>query len=142
MHADDQLCWKYTAIMVVAQLLVFGTVQDNRVRRKSAKAARLEREKLNREKKEERVRAMVSRANTHVIGLDGTCSHPEEHDLTGCVIGKAYQNSSLGMVKIIMQSMDDSDDGEEMSTGEGSMEEGSTGEGSMTETSEEELFSS
>lgn len=40
MHADDQLCWSYTAIMVFIQLLVFGRVQDNRVRRKSARAAK------------------------------------------------------------------------------------------------------
>jgi len=49
--ADDQLCWSYTAIMVIVQLFAFGRVQDNRVRRKSAKAARLEREKLRKEKR-------------------------------------------------------------------------------------------
>lgn len=38
-HTNDQLCWSYTALLVFLQLLLFGRVQDNRVRRKSAKAA-------------------------------------------------------------------------------------------------------
>ena len=50
MHADDQLCWGYTAVMVFIQVLVFGRVQDNRVQRKSAKAAKIEREKVRKEK--------------------------------------------------------------------------------------------
>lgn len=50
MHADDQLCWGYTAVMVFVQVLVFGRVQDNRVQRKRAKAAKIEREKIRKEK--------------------------------------------------------------------------------------------
>lgn len=46
MHADDQLCWGYTAVMVVVQVLAFGRVNENRVRRKSARAAEVERERL------------------------------------------------------------------------------------------------
>ncbi|KAH8678840.1 hypothetical protein BGZ60DRAFT_468225 [Tricladium varicosporioides] len=52
MHESDQLCWGYTVIMVLVQVFAFGRVSDNRVRRKSAKAARVEREKLRREKLE------------------------------------------------------------------------------------------
>ena len=50
MHADDQLCWGYTAVMVFVQVLAFGRVQDNRVQRKTAKAAKLERERVRKEK--------------------------------------------------------------------------------------------
>jgi hypothetical protein len=50
MHADDALCWRYTALMVVVQLLAFGRVSDNRGQRRAKKAARLERERLKNEK--------------------------------------------------------------------------------------------
>lgn len=53
MHADEQLCWRYTIGMVVVQLLAFLRVSDNRQRRKSAReAAKLERERLRKEKAE------------------------------------------------------------------------------------------
>jgi hypothetical protein len=39
----------HTAIMVFVQLVAFGRVQDNRVRRKSAKTAKIEREKARKE---------------------------------------------------------------------------------------------
>ncbi|KAL3417796.1 hypothetical protein PVAG01_10806 [Phlyctema vagabunda] len=44
-HENDPLCWGYTVIMVIVQCLAFGSVQDNRVKRRSARAAKLERSK-------------------------------------------------------------------------------------------------
>jgi len=74
MHANDQLCWSYTAVMVGVQLLVFGRVQDNRVRRKSAKAAKLEREILRKEKIiEDEKTHTLSNMNGHGVGMDGAC---------------------------------------------------------------------
>ncbi|TAQ84301.1 hypothetical protein B7494_g7377 [Chlorociboria aeruginascens] len=49
-HADDNLCWRYTMVMVCLQVLAFGRVSDNRMRRKRAKAERLERERIAGEK--------------------------------------------------------------------------------------------
>jgi hypothetical protein len=47
MHADDALCWRYTAVMVVVQVLAFGRVQDNRVARRERRAAvKAERERM------------------------------------------------------------------------------------------------
>ncbi len=85
-HADDQLCWSYTAVMVVVQILAFGRVNDNRVRRKSAKAAKLERERIRKEKLdkiEEDRKTIASKVNRHVNGgLDGTCDPPTEQKLS------------------------------------------------------------
>ncbi|RDL31950.1 uncharacterized protein BP5553_09352 [Venustampulla echinocandica] len=51
MHSDDQLCcYGYTAIMVMVQIFAFGRVQDNRVRKRGAKAATSEREARRKEK--------------------------------------------------------------------------------------------
>jgi hypothetical protein len=38
-HNNDQLCWGYTLLMVVVQILAYGKVNDTRVRKKSARAA-------------------------------------------------------------------------------------------------------
>ena len=42
MHKDDALCWKYTALMVVVQVLAYSKVCDNREIRKLAKKAKRE----------------------------------------------------------------------------------------------------
>jgi hypothetical protein len=87
MHADDRLCWRYTILMVVVQLLSFVRVSDNRGRRKSAReAAKLERERLRKEKSEQ-----ISDHRMHVLTkasgigsyLDGACDFPEDHYLNG-----------------------------------------------------------
>jgi hypothetical protein len=39
MHANDLLCWSYTMIMVILNILAFGRINDNRERRSAAKAA-------------------------------------------------------------------------------------------------------
>jgi hypothetical protein len=52
MHADEQLCWRYTAVMVVVQLLAIGSVKDNRGRRRG----RLQRLAEGREKTREETR--------------------------------------------------------------------------------------
>ncbi|CAL3967168.1 hypothetical protein PZA11_003560 [Diplocarpon coronariae] len=71
MHADDQLCWSYTAVMVVVQILAFGRVNDNRVRGKSAQAARLERERTRNEKLEEEMQPVAPEENGYSSELDG-----------------------------------------------------------------------
>jgi len=48
-HADDALCWRYTAIMVLVQVFAFGRVSDNRVARRERKAAAKERRRLESE---------------------------------------------------------------------------------------------
>ncbi|EKD18279.1 hypothetical protein MBM_03272 [Drepanopeziza brunnea f. sp. 'multigermtubi' MB_m1] len=74
MHADDQLCWSYTALMVLVQILAFGRVNDNRVRRNVAKAAILERERIRKEKTDEdRKTAALKGPGLASGGLDGTC---------------------------------------------------------------------
>lgn len=51
--------------MVVLQMLAFGRVSDNRVAKKSAKAAKIEKERLRQEQKEEaRMQALVDVKST------------------------------------------------------------------------------
>lgn len=42
MHKNDALCWRYTAVMVVVQILAYSKVCDNREIRKLAKKAKKE----------------------------------------------------------------------------------------------------
>jgi hypothetical protein len=82
MHSDENLCWSYTVIMVFVQVLAFGRVQDNRVKRKSAKAAKVERERARKEKLQ---RMEVQRdmknanGNGHAIELDAMYDILEEY---------------------------------------------------------------
>lgn len=122
-HANEQLCWSYTAVMVVIQCLAFGKVQDNRVRRRSAKAARLERERLRKEKKSEEERAQIvakiHMASSHMnreIDLDGTCGEEKYANGNGHV--QEIEGDLLEDVKITPLES----------------------EGSTTETSEEEMM--
>jgi hypothetical protein len=122
MHANDQLCWRYTVLMVIVQLLAFGRVQDNRVQRKSAKAAKLEREKLRKEKlekMEEDSKYLVMNGNGHAVGMNGTANFPE-----GYMDGAA---ESTPKPEIEYETTKDNKDE-------------STSEGSLTETSEEEMI--
>jgi hypothetical protein len=74
-HDNEHLCWGYTLLMVAVQVLAYGTVNDNRVRRKSARAAaKAEREKkiaLEAERKVSKQAAAMT-MNGHGTGLDGT----------------------------------------------------------------------
>ncbi|EPE25953.1 hypothetical protein GLAREA_01865 [Glarea lozoyensis ATCC 20868] len=76
MHADDQLCWSYTILMVIVQVLAFGKVSDNRTARKTAKLAKIEREKVRRENSE---RGRVERLEI-ISKLDKLSS---EQEITG-----------------------------------------------------------
>jgi hypothetical protein len=123
MHADDTLCWRYTILMVFVQLLAFGRVSDNRVQKKTARAAaKAERERLRKEKSEKiEVIGVYTMAKLSGIGsyLDGTCDFPEDHHTNGFANGN-------GAVK-----------------GDAKMSAGhkkSDSEESMTETSEEEVI--
>lgn len=96
MHADDQLCWGYTVVMVLVQVLAFGRVSDNRVQRKSAKAAKLERERIRKEKLEKAVevrKQTASNVNGHANGtLDGACDIPGEQKLPNGIANGGMTN--------------------------------------------------
>lgn len=69
-HEDDALCWRYTAFMVILQMWVFGRVSGNRISMKDAKAVRMERERVRRERSDG---SEVERTSAKSInGLDGT----------------------------------------------------------------------
>lgn len=55
--------------MVIAQVFAFGKVSDNRIARK---AARVERERLRKEKIEKLAEAKASTTNGHIASADGT----------------------------------------------------------------------
>ncbi|TVY38379.1 hypothetical protein LOCC1_G006484 [Lachnellula occidentalis] len=80
MHDDDQLCWKYTAVMVVVQLFAFGRVSEKRGQRKARKAAaRLEKERLKESsgKSEKDLRQINFQEECIAKSWDGTCESPE-----------------------------------------------------------------
>jgi hypothetical protein len=87
-HANDQLCWGYTILMVLVQVLAYGTVNDTRVRRKSARAAA----KAERERKAaQRDNKSVSEANTPTTAN----GHALESD-------KTHENSLPSHTKDVM----------------------------------------
>ncbi|PMD36030.1 hypothetical protein L207DRAFT_99427 [Hyaloscypha variabilis F] len=124
MHADDKLCWRYTIVMVIVQLFSFIRVSDNRVRRRSAReAAKLERERIRKEKSEQ-IEQMKLHAVSQVSGigsyLDGSCDFPEKP----YIIGTTHRDEN-GIVEIGKP---------DERTIESSSDE------SLTETSEEEMI--
>lgn len=126
-HANEQLCWSYTAVMVLVQCLAFGRVQNNRVRRKSAKAAKIERERLRKEKLTDddllqtaaKVQLASNIANHGTDGLS-TSGKPEEY-----TNGKGHVTQSLLELGEVRQN------GQRLEL---------ESEESMTETSEEEMM--
>ncbi|KAG9237775.1 hypothetical protein BJ875DRAFT_369284 [Amylocarpus encephaloides] len=125
MHADDQLCWGYTVVMVIVQVLAFGRVQDNRSAKKSAKAAKIERAKKDKSEKAQAERLEVMAKLNEMLGeIDGTAKSPKEN------IDKANghangQRSNGGLSKAV--------DGASVPESEASMTE-------TSETSEEEMM--
>ena len=109
--------------MVVVQLLAIGHVQDNRVARRSAKAAKQERERVRRERLEKLGEKKTHGACSNVSGigsyLDGGCDIPEDHQ----------HDHSNGVAH--------EGNGHAKRNGEKTEEES---EESMTETSEEEII--
>lgn len=78
-HASDQLCWSYTAVMVVLQVLAYRRVSDNRELRRNISAAR----------KAERERLLRSAEGTEKEGLTPTlttCGKPS-------CLDNAHQNA-------------------------------------------------
>lgn len=128
MHTDDQLCWSYTAIMVFVQILAFGRVQDNRVKKKSAKAARVERDRVRKEKLE---KLETDRLTTNANGkaVDGLCELLEE-DPNGNAL---LRNGSVKAVNGKSREELYSDEKE-------NTPENDASETDMTETSEEEMM--
>ena len=143
MHADDNLCWRYTAVMVIVQLLAFGRVQDNRVhrreRREAKRAERLERVEKERAVKLERERSLKlkeEKERMHVVskingkactGSDGVVEEVPawEEKLRG--------NRGLVIDEIVFSNGDAIANRKEKA-------EISESEESLTETSEEEMI--
>jgi hypothetical protein len=115
MHANDQLCWGYTAIMVIAQVFAFGKVSDNRIARK---AARLERERLRKEKLEKMAETKAPTTNGHIAGVDGASE----------VAGLEFNGNGHTNGKAMSGTVDKKDTHD------------LSGEESMIETSEEEMM--
>jgi hypothetical protein len=124
MHADDRLCWRYTIVMVIVQLFSFIRVSDNRGRRRSAReAAKLERERLRKEKSDQ-----IEEMRMHVVSkvsgmggyLHGACDFPEDPYMNGKAHGEEHEVVEIG--KPDERRID------------------SSSEESLTETSEEEMI--
>ena len=110
--------------MVCVQIFAFGKVQDNRVRKKSAKAAKIEKEKLA--FLEEERRKQIPKLQR--VELDGVCELHKEWDTNGSIAnGNGHANGST-------KSMNGKIKKNGSEKGEPDSEE------SLTETSEEEMF--
>ncbi len=113
--------------MVAVQVFAFGKVSDNRIARKSARAAKLEREKIRREKLDEMAgdrKPLETKANGHIgVGADGACDFPTE-EVTILVKGKENGKAN-GVAKSAVSN---------------GHTHGCDCEDSMTETSEEEMM--
>lgn len=122
MHSDEQLCWGYTAIMVLVQVLVFGRVQDNRGARRLAKAAKLEeRERIKAEKMErleEERRLALQEGNGYTTGAANKREVPTKPN-----------GFSNGHVRELEVAIEDT-----------KLEEESEDSSSIVETSEEEMI--
>ncbi|KUJ16158.1 uncharacterized protein LY89DRAFT_75975 [Mollisia scopiformis] len=126
MHADDRLCWGYTGVMVVLQMLAIGRVQDNRDRRRAARTAKLEKERGNKEKLE----SMSS--ERRALGLDGTDDPPLRRELDRVSNGK-QEHPLTGLTRERDVDLMEESDLEERKSGMDS-------DTSVTETSEEEMM--
>jgi hypothetical protein len=133
MHADDALCWRYTAIMVLLQVLAFGRVQDNRLARRERRAAiKAERERMRKVEVEcvGEERKVVAKGT----GADGAQDPIEEWE------GNGHANRKMnggftglnGAVKLPTM-------GPEKATQREGVDEAESEE-SLTETSEEEMM--
>jgi hypothetical protein len=80
MHGNDQLCWHYTALMVVVQLLAIRSVQDNRRNRKGRLQRLVQREIIEKTLVEEARHAAIEdsvesgRVHLQAVNRKDTCS--------------------------------------------------------------------
>lgn len=132
MHADDGLCWRYTAIMVVVQVLAFGRVQDNRVQRRDRKAAKAERERSRREEME-RMGAQERMLGAKAMngGMDGAQDSIDEGICLESLNGHANRVLKLNGAATLIGMSDKKTNTECLET---------ESEASLTETSEEEMM--
>jgi hypothetical protein len=112
-HDNDQLCWWYTILMVVVQIFAYGQVNDTRVRKKSAIAAKkADRERLDKLRDEKRKSESLSVPvpNGHVHDLDGASDTPKH--LNGAARkatnGHSTPSRPLSMVMADVSDTDDS----------------------------------
>jgi hypothetical protein len=93
-HSNEQLCWGYTFIMVLVQILAYGTVVDNRTRRKGAKdAARKERERKIAVEKASKAPELPPKDALH---LDGACDHEAMNGDAIAYDGSVHGSSTHG----------------------------------------------
>lgn len=123
--------------MVVVQVLAFGRVQDNRVRRRERKAAKAEREKHRREQVECAEEFTGRKSGTKAMngGLDGTADWINENG--DCHLGLTFHEATNGKVKFNGAAHTVGDLSEKAPQTEGLETES---EASLTETSEEEMM--
>jgi hypothetical protein len=113
-HSSDQLCWSYTLIMVLLQVLAYGKVNDTRVRKKSARAAA----KAERERKaSQKVDKTASEAyplgtmNGHVSECDtvkDTSSQPYAKNATNGRLSLTHNDCAAPFTKEDIQHIEDS----------------------------------
>jgi len=115
--------------MVFVQILAFGRVQDNRVKRKSAKAARIERDRIRKEKLEKLEAARSSKLKMQENGYANALDMDELLEELPNGITQPLTNGTANgrAVPVNGQSRDIKDGTPET-------------EGSITETSEEEMM--
>lgn len=97
--------------MVLVQLVFFGKVSENRGQRKARKTAKVEKERLRKERVENERLQTMAKTNGHASGMDGASDYPER-----LANGNGHANGGH-KVETMTQS-----------------------EASMTETSEEEMI--
>lgn len=97
MHEDDALCWRYTAVMVLIQMWVFGRVSGNRISMKDARAVRIERDRVRRERSALLEAESTSAKSTN--GLDGICEVEN---------GRLGRAELVGRDNEVMETSDDS----------------------------------
>ena len=131
MHADDGLCWRYTAIMVVVQVLAFGRVHDNRVQRRDRKAAKAERERSRREGVDWVGEPQEQKASAKMKGgLDGAQDSIDE-GISFHMVANGKMNGTLDGAAIPIEISEKATQIEGLET---------ESESSLTETSEEEMM--
>ncbi|KAJ8058040.1 hypothetical protein OCU04_013213 [Sclerotinia nivalis] len=97
MHEDDALCWRYTAVMVIIQMWVFGRVSGNRVSMKDARAVRIERERVRRERS-----ALIEAESTSAKSMNGLDGIYEVEN------GRLGRADLVGRNNEVMEASDDS----------------------------------
>ena len=145
MHADDALCWRYTAVMVVVQILAIGRVQENReqkrARREAKRAERLERVERERVGKTERERGSnLSEKENERVHIIGELNANGCKGMDGVVEVPAWEDKSRVNRGLLVDEIEFSNGGTNRKGKREKSESENSSEESLTETSEEEMI--